>query len=87
MTWRTAAAILVAVFAIVLLQAVLADPLFTYLETVTGFFDTSGGRIDGNSLIDGLGSAWMNMGLIMIFGLISWGVLRVLREELTQGRL
>lgn len=87
MSWRTAAAILVAIFAIVLLQAVLADPLFTFLGTVTGFYDTSGGLIDANSLIDGLGDSWMNMGLMMIFGLILWGGVRVLRRELTRGRV
>jgi hypothetical protein len=87
MSWRTAAAILIAVFAVLLLQTVLADPLFGFLSAVTDLYDTSGGQIDGNSLIDGLGGAWMNMGLIMVFGLVLWGAVRVLRQELTRGRI
>lgn len=87
MSWRTAAAILIVVFAIVLLQAVLADPLYTYMSTVTGFYDTTGGTIDGNSLIDGLADRWFDMGLVLIFGLIGWGALRVVRREITRGQL
>lgn len=87
MSWRTAAAILIAVFTVLVLQTVMADPLFTYLDTVTSIFDTTGGNFDGNAVIDGFGGAWMNMGLVFVFGLITWGCVRVLREELTQGRL
>ena len=84
MSWRTAAVVCIAIFAMVLLQAVLADPLYVYMDTITGFFDTSGGVIDGNSLIDGFADSWMNMGLVFMFGLILWAGVRVVRQELTR---
>lgn len=85
MSWRTAATLLIVIFALILVWTTMADPLiqvgneFKDLET-SGQFNTDQ-KIDSNI------NAVFNMILVAIFGLLGWGTWRVLRNELTRGRL
>ena len=85
MSWRTAAAVLIAIFAIVLVQSALAGPFMTFSTALNSTGDYSGGQIDANSFITGIPGAWFNMGLVAMFGLMLWAVARVVRRELTRG--
>lgn len=85
MSWKTAATVLIIVFVIVLLQAVLAGPFVQIQNDLNETGDYSNDYFDGNALITGWISDWFNAGLIGIFGIMTWGVARVLRRELTRG--
>lgn len=87
MSWRAAATVLIVVFGVVLVQAAIADPLITFETSLNATGDYSNEHFDGNAIIDGLPQAWFNMGLIAIFGLMVYGVMRVIRQELTRGGL
>lgn len=87
MSWRAAAAVLITVFAIVLVQAVLAGPLITFQEDLSATGDYSNEHFDGNSIMEGLPSVWFHMGLIGMFGIMLWAIARVVRRELTRGQL
>lgn len=85
MSWRTIAAVLTVIFLISLIQSAMADPL-TMLASAfsdTGTYGFAG--LDGNAYITGLPSTWFNMGLVAMFGLMVWGLARVVRQELTRG--
>lgn len=89
MSWRTIATVLIVVFAVAIVQAALAAPLNSVLGDLndTGDYSDLDGVDDynGNSIIGGLWSSWMNMGLVAMFGMMVWGVARVVRRELTRG--
>lgn len=85
MSWKTAATALIVIFVIVLLQSVLAGPFVQIQEGLNETGDHSNEYYDGNSLITGWVSDWFNMGLVAIFGLMTWAVARVVRKELTRG--
>lgn len=83
MSWRTAAAVIIAVFALIVVWTVFADPL---IEIGNAFqeFDTSG-QFNYDSTIDGLIGSWFDMIIFGVFGLLAWGAWRVVRRELTRG--
>lgn len=85
--WRAVAVVLILVFSIILIQSLVAGPLVEYTEKVNATGDYSNSHFDGNTIITGYADAWFNMGLIAIFGLMAWGSWRVIRQELTRGRL
>lgn len=85
MGWRTVSAVLVVVFVIGVLQAVLAGPLITLTDDVKDTGDFSNEHFDAEQIIDNTRSAWFNMGLVAIFGIMAWGMIRVVRRELTRG--
>lgn len=89
MVWKTAAAVLVAVFSLAVLQAALADPaaeVTTQLNETGDYSDLEGvSGYNGNDVITGLLGDWLNMGLMAMFGLMAWGSWRVVRKELTRG--
>lgn len=88
MSWRIIATVLVIVFSIVLLQSALAGPLMETSERLNESGDYSdNGHFDGNQIISDMPGHWFNMGLVAIFGIMAWGAWRVIREELTRGRL
>ena len=87
MSWRAAAAVLVVVFAIVVLQSVMAGPLLEVTGSLNATGDYSNEHFDGNQIMTDLPGSWFNMGLIGIFGVMTWAVWRVVREELTRGRI
>lgn len=87
MSWRTLAIIMIAIFAMIAVQSVLADPLVETASMFNATGDHSTEFYDGNSLITNLPGAWLNMGLIFAFGLMAYGIGVVVRRELTRGQL
>lgn len=86
MSWKQAATFITIVFVIVLVQALVADPLVTLqnslLDSVT--FGTT--QFDGPQLIKDNIAAWFNMGLVAVFVLMGVVVARAVRKELTRQR-
>jgi hypothetical protein len=83
MSWRTAAAVIIAVFALTVVWAIFADPLIQIADAFTDF-DTSG-QFNYEDTIDGLVGTWFKMILLAVFGILGWGTWRVLRKEITRG--
>lgn len=91
MSWKTVATVLIVIFSIALIQSVLAGPTVAILNglNATGDYSDLDGADDdwnGNDIITSLAQDWFDMGLVAMFGVIAWGVARVLRRELTRGR-
>lgn len=93
MSWKTIATVLIVVFALALVQASLAGPMVTVQDSLNESagdiqIDTGPGQsFDGNSIITGMMGHWFNMGLVAMFGIMAWATARVVRKELTQGRI
>lgn len=91
MSWKTATVVLIVVFAIALAQSALAGPMVQVTDSLneTGDYSNLDGvdGYNGNDVITGLVDDWLNMGLIGMFGIMIWGIARVVRRELTRGRL
>lgn len=87
MSWRVIAAIMIALFAILTVSAVTADPIRQVTDTIAEVDDGQGGNYDTESQADSGIRAYENLILVLVFGLIGWGGWRVLRRELTEGRL
>lgn len=87
MSWRIIATVLVVVFSIILLQGALAGPLTETADRLGGSGDYENEHFDGNQIIQDMPGHWFNMGRVGIFGIMAWGAWRVIREELTRGRL
>lgn len=86
MAIRTIALVILGVFFVITLQVTLAGPLTTVSDTINGTGDYSDvGGEDGNKIITDLPGQWFSMGIIAIFGILTWGTWRVLRRELTRG--
>jgi len=86
MSWRTAATALIVVFVLLLLLTTLAGPMNQTLDALNETGDYNNTHFDGNSLIPGYIGAWFNMILIGVFGMMTWGVARIVRREITRGR-
>lgn len=91
MSWRTVATVLIVVFLIAVVQSALAGPLVQITSSLndTGDYGDLDGveGYDGNSVISGMASDWFNMGLVAMFGMMAYGIARVVRRELTRGGL
>lgn len=90
MSWRTTAAVLIVVVSIIIVQSLITDPLIRILDALAGsgdYSDVAGTGLDGGALITGFAGDWLNMGLVLIFGIMAWGIARVVRKELTRGRI
>jgi len=87
MSWRTIATVFIVVFAIVIGQGILAGPILEVADGLNGAGDYENEHFDGNQMIADLPGQWFNMGLLAAIGIMAWGAFRVLREELTRGRL
>jgi len=87
MSWKTVAIILAVVFLVVTVQSILADPLVEVASDFNETGDHSTEFYDGNKLITDLPGAWLNMGLVVIFGLMAYGVAVVIKREATRGKL
>lgn len=85
MATRTILTVIIVIFAATAVWVGLADPLVQLGDAFKGI-ETSG-QFGKNSLIDTMISSWFNMILVLIFGIMAWGVIRVMRKELTRGRL
>lgn len=82
MSWRVIAAVLVAVFAALLVSMTTADPLHQVGDT---FEDIDGGGQDVEDQANMGERAYGNLILIIVFGVLAWGAWFVLREEVTRG--
>jgi hypothetical protein len=92
MSWRTAATALVVALAIAMAQVVLIGPVLQVtsdLNDTGDYSDLEGADDDynGNEVISSLPGQWLNMGLVAMFGIMAWGIARVVRRELTRNRL
>jgi len=86
MSWRTAATVLIIAFVVLSLQSILASPMVEVTGALNATGDYSNQYFNGNALITGYLDSWFDMGLIAVFGMMGWGVARVLRREITRGR-
>lgn len=84
MGWKTAAAVLVVVFSVVLLQAMLADPIKTYQDGLNKSGNYTNDHFNGEETIQNVITSWFNMGWVLIFGIMGWGIYRAIRRELTR---
>jgi len=87
MSWRLAATVLIAIFALVTLMTVTAQPIHTVTDSIVEIDDGEGGHFDTEEQQESSIRGYFNSILVLIFGLIAWGAWRVLRKELTEGRL
>jgi hypothetical protein len=85
MAIRTGTTVIIVIFAATVVWVGLADPLVQIGAAFKGI-DTSG-QFGKTALIDGMISSWFNAILILVFGIMAWGVIRVVRRELTRGNL
>lgn len=84
MSWRVVAAIMIALFAILVVSATTADPLRQVTDSIEGL---DGADQDVQEQADSGIGAYSNLILILVFGLIGWGIWRLVRREVTEGRL
>lgn len=83
MGWRTVAAVMIAVFAFLAVWVTMADPLVQISNT---FIDIeTSGQLNTDSKITSLVDSLFNMILAGVFGILMWGIWRVIRRELTRG--
>lgn len=84
-SWRVAATVIIVVFTATIAWTTLSDPL---VQTGNAFQSIStSGQLATDTKISGMINGFFNMFLVLIFGLFAWGAWRVLRRELTRGRL
>lgn len=89
MSWRVVAALLIAIFAILAFSTLATEPLYDIGDTFQDIAD-SDADVDSSEVADQRTSgirAFENLVLILVGGLLAWGAWRVLRKELTEGRL
>lgn len=85
MSWKATATVLIVVFTIVLIQSTMAGPANQITEDLNATGDYNNEHFNGNELITSYVGDWLNMGLIGMFGIMLWGLARVVRRELTRG--
>lgn len=85
MAWRTMATVLIVIFAATMTWIVVADPLVEVGDHFKDLDPNDDDQIDPSGQIDSHISAFFNMFLILIFGVMGWGAWRVLRNEITRG--
>lgn len=85
MAVRTILTVIIVVFAATIVWVGLADPLVQIGAAFKGV-ETSG-QFGKNALIDGMIGSWFDAILVLVFGIMLWGTVRVVRRELTRGRL
>lgn len=83
MAWRTVAAVMVVVFSMLVVWSTMADPL---VQIANSFIEIeTSGQLNTDSKINRMVAAVFNMILVAVFGIMAWGVWRVIRRELTRG--
>lgn len=85
MAWRTVATVVIVVFVAVLTWTVLADPLVETGEDFKGLDPKDGDQIDPSTRIDEMIGGFFDMFLILVFGVMGWGLWRIFRKEITRG--
>lgn len=85
MASRTILTVIIVVFGATIVWVGMADPL---IQIGAAFKDIeTSGQFGKNALIDGMIGSWFDAILILVFGIMLWGTVRVVRKELTRGRL
>lgn len=84
MAWKTIAAALTVILAIVLLQQAAVGPLTAIVDGVQESGDYNNEYFQGDQLMDDMLSAWLTSGLVGIFGIMIWAVYRLVRREVTR---
>lgn len=84
MGWKAVATVIIVVFVIVITQMVMAGPIVEISNSLNETGNYSNEHFDGNQTISDMPSVWFNMGLIGIFGIMAWGVWRIIRREITR---
>lgn len=87
MSWRLVATIFIAIFAILIVSASTAGPIYTVTDELASLDDDGGGEYDTEAQADMGVRAYGNLILIFVFGLIGYGAWYILRRELTEGQL
>lgn len=83
MGWRTVAAVMIVVFSMLVVWATMADPL---VQISNAFIDIeTSGQLNTDSKINGLVATFFDTILVAVFGILAWGLWRVIRRELTRG--
>lgn len=77
---------MIIVFAVVLTQVALAGPTVEVAEQLNQTGDYNNEHFNGNNIITDMPGHWFNMGLIAIFGIMTWGIARIVRREITRQR-
>lgn len=86
MSWRVMAAVMIAAFALLLMMMTTAGPIRQVEESIVSV-DDGGGVFDTADRASDWIRGYSNLFLILVFGLFGWGAWRVLRREVTRGRL
>lgn len=84
MAWKTIAAALTVILAIILIQQAAVGPLVEIIDGVQESGDYNTEHFNGDQLMDGMVSAWLTGGLVGIFGIMVWALYRLLRYEVTR---
>lgn len=89
MSWKVVAAVLIAIFAILAFSTLATEPLYDIGDTFQGIADDNP-DVDSGDVADQRNSgirAFENLTVILVGGLLAWSSFRVLRRELSTGRL
>jgi len=84
MSWRVITTVFIVVFAALIVWTITADPLRQTGDSIAEI-DDGGGPYDVGSQTDSIIRGFSNMFLVLVFGVLGWGLWRVLRRELTRG--
>lgn len=87
MSWRLITTVMIAIFGIVLMMTMTAQPIHTVTDSIVEIDDGEGGQYDTAEQAESSIRGYFNAMLVVIFGLIAWAAWWVLRRELTTGRL
>lgn len=84
MAWKTIAAALTVILAIVLIQQAAVGPLTQIVDGVQESGDYNNEHFQGEQLMDDMVQGWLTGGLVGIFGIMVWALYRLLRREVTR---
>lgn len=87
MSWRLITTVMVAIFGILLMMTMTAQPIHTVTDSIVEIDDGEGGQYDTAEQAESSIRGYFNAMLVVIFGIIAWAAWWVLRRELTTGRL
>ena len=87
MSWRLVSTVMIAIFAVLLLMTMTAQPIHTATDAIVDIDDGEGGQYDTAQQAESSIRGYFNTMLILVFGFIAWGVWYLFRRELTTGRL
>jgi len=87
MSWRLIATVMIAIFALLTVMTMTAQPIHTVTDSIVEIDDGEGGQFDTAQQAESSIRGYFNAILVLVFGFIAWGAWFLLRRELTEGRL